>query len=129
MYSDTTFCSSSFHFLHVLNNAAANICVQSLCGHTFLFLFSRSHRGTCGQRFKEAFIALAGVAQWVEHRSVNQKVAGSIPGQGTCLRCGLGPSHLVDVSLTQLTHRCVSPSLPPSLSRLSKNESIKSLKR
>ena len=34
---------------------------------------------------------LAGVAQWTEHWPVNQRVAGSIPNQGTCLDCGLGP--------------------------------------
>ena len=34
--------------------------------------------------------ALAGVAQWVEHQPVNQKVAGSIPSQGTCLGGGPG---------------------------------------
>ena len=35
--------------------------------------------------------ARAGVAQWIEHRPVNQRVAGSIPSQGTCLGCGPGP--------------------------------------
>ena len=35
--------------------------------------------------------ALAGVAQWIECRPVNQRVAGSIPSQGTCLGCGPGP--------------------------------------
>ena len=35
--------------------------------------------------------ALAGVAQWIECWPVNQKVAGLIPSQGTCLRCGPGP--------------------------------------
>ena len=34
--------------------------------------------------------ALAGVAQWIEHRPTNRKVPGSIPGQGTC-QSGLGP--------------------------------------
>ena len=29
--------------------------------------------------------ALAGMAQWLEHPPANQKVAGSIPSQGTCL--------------------------------------------
>ena len=37
---------------------------------------------------KIIFLALAGVAQWTEHRPVNQRVASSIPGQGTCLGCG-----------------------------------------
>ena len=31
--------------------------------------------------------ALAGVAQWTEHWPVNQEVTGSIPCQGTGLRC------------------------------------------
>ena len=34
--------------------------------------------------------ALAGVAQWIEGRPVNQMVAGLVPSQGTCLGCGLG---------------------------------------
>ena len=29
---------------------------------------------------------------WLERHSVNQKVVGSIPSQGTCLRCGSGSS-------------------------------------
>ena len=29
--------------------------------------------------------ALSGVAQWIEHRPVNQRVTGLIPSQGTCL--------------------------------------------
>ena len=40
---------------------------------------------------KIIFLALAGVAQWTEHRPVNQRVASSIPSQVTCLGCGLGP--------------------------------------
>ena len=34
---------------------------------------------------------LAGVAQWIECRPANQRVAGLIPSQGTCLGCGPGP--------------------------------------
>ena len=34
---------------------------------------------------------LVGVAQWIECRPENQRVAGSIPSQGTCLGCGPGP--------------------------------------
>ena len=34
---------------------------------------------------------LAGVAHWIEHQPVNQNVSGSIPSQGTCLGCRLGP--------------------------------------
>ena len=63
-------------------------------------------------------IALTGVAQWIECRRVNQKVAGSILSQGTCLGCGTGPQvglckrQPVNISLT---HRCFSSSLSSSL--------------
>ena len=40
---------------------------------------------------KLANFAPAGVAQWIEHWPANQRVAGSIPSQGTCLGCGPGP--------------------------------------
>ena len=36
-------------------------------------------------------LALGGVAQWIEHRLANQRVAGLIPSQGTCLGCRPGP--------------------------------------
>ena len=35
--------------------------------------------------------ALADVAQWIECQPANQRVAGSIPSQGTCLGCRPGP--------------------------------------
>ena len=38
--------------------------------------------------------ALAGVAQWIEHQPTNQGVAGLIPGQGTCLGQGFGPTSM-----------------------------------
>ena len=65
--------------------------------------------------------ALAGVAQWIEHWPVNQRVMGSIPGQGTYLGYGLGPwlgvceRQLMDVSLTHWCFSPLSPSLPLSL--------------
>ena len=40
---------------------------------------------------KNKTIALAGVVQWIECGSANQRVAGSIPSQGTYLGCGPGP--------------------------------------
>ena len=40
---------------------------------------------------KKKSVALAGVAQWIEHQPANQIVACSIPSQGTCLGCGPGP--------------------------------------
>ena len=61
--------------------------------------------------------ALAGVAQWIECRPANQRVAGSIPSQDTCLGCGPGPQlgackkQPIDVSLA---HWCSSPSFSPS---------------
>ena len=36
-------------------------------------------------------VALAGVAQWTDGWPVNQRVAGLIPSQGTCLGYGPGP--------------------------------------
>ena len=36
-------------------------------------------------------LALPGVAQWIEHWPVNQRVTDSIPSQDTCLGCGSGP--------------------------------------
>ena len=36
---------------------------------------------------RNVFVALAGVAQWIEHWPANQRVANSIPSQGTCLGC------------------------------------------
>ena len=41
--------------------------------------------------YKTVFLLLAGVAQWIKCWPVNQRVAGSIPSQGTCLGCGTGP--------------------------------------
>ena len=35
--------------------------------------------------------AVAGVAQWIECWPVNQRVAGSISSQSTCLGCRPGP--------------------------------------
>ena len=43
------------------------------------------------KKHKTKLSALAGVAQWTVCRPANQRVAGSIPSQGTCLGCGLGP--------------------------------------
>ena len=70
---------------------------------------------------------LAGVARWIEHRPVRQRVAGSIPSQGTCLGCRPGPrwgacerQPHIDVSLPLF--------LPPFLS-LFKRKKIKSLKK
>ena len=38
-------------------------------------------------------VALAGMAQWIEHQTSNQRVVGSFPSQGTGLGCRLGPQY------------------------------------
>ena len=38
-------------------------------------------------------LSQAGVAQWIECRPVNQRIACLIPSQGTCLGCRLGPQY------------------------------------
>ena len=40
---------------------------------------------------KKYWSALAGVAQWIECWTANQRAAGLIPSQGTCLGHGPGP--------------------------------------
>ena len=63
--------------------------------------------------------ALAGVAQWVEHQPVNQKVAGSIPSQGTCL----GVARVLSKGCMRGNHTLMFLSLFFSLpSPLSRNE-------
>ena len=76
-------------------------------------------------------VALAGVAQWIECQSVNERVAGLIPCQGTCLGCGQGPQ-LGACKGQAATSGCISQtsmflSLSFSLpSHLSKSKQIKS---
>ena len=36
-------------------------------------------------------LALAGVAQWIEHWPANHRATSSIPSQDICLHCGPGP--------------------------------------
>ena len=43
-------------------------------------------------KFKNHSVALAGVAQWIELWTGNQRVIGSIPSQATFLGCGPGPN-------------------------------------
>ena len=51
-------------------------------------------------------MALAGMAQWIQCHPANQRVAGPIPSQGTCLGCRPGPQlgvcerQRIDVPLT-----------------------------
>ena len=51
---------------------------------------SSSVKGEIVLTLKGCCVALAGVTQWIEHRPVNQRVAGSTPSQGTGLGCGAG---------------------------------------
>ena len=41
------------------------------------------------------------MVQWIESGLANQRIAGSIPSQGTCVGCGPGPQYdaHIDVSL------------------------------
>ena len=59
-------------------------------------------------------MVLAGAAQWIEHWPVDQKVAGSIATQVTCLGCRpdsqLGVCERPTMNIS-LTHWCFSPSL------------------
>ena len=75
-----------------------------------IFTNDTSEKELISKIYKE--LALAGVAQWIECRTANQRVAGSIPNQGTSLDYRPGPQlgvhkrqpH-IDVSLP--------PCLPP----------------
>ena len=42
-------------------------------------------------RIHKEILALTGMAQWTKCLPMNQRVAGSIPSQGTCLGFGPGP--------------------------------------
>ena len=73
--------------------------------------------------------ALGGMAQWIEHWPMNQKVISSIPSQGKCLGCRPGPQ--LGVCERQLI-QCFSPSLSPLFSfslNKSTNKSLKNFHR
>ena len=61
--------------------------------------------------------ALAGVAQWIECWPANQKVAGLIPSQGTCLCFGQVPSRRQVRGNHILMFLFLSFSLPSPLSK------------
>ena len=65
---------------------------------------------------KNIYLALAGVAQRTECRHANQRVAGSIPSQGTCLGCQV-PSRGHARDNHTVTFLSLSPSLPPLLTK------------
>ena len=56
----------------------------------FLFSYSSTTKRHTTQ-FKNQQRALAGVAQWIDHGSANQRVTGSISSWGTCLGCRPSP--------------------------------------
>ena len=64
--------------------------------------------------YQKINIALAGVAQWIEHQPVNQRVTSSIHSQGTCLGCRPGqvPSRGQARGNHTLMFLSLSPSLP-----------------
>ena len=62
--------------------------------------------------YKRRHIALAGWLRRLEHCLIQQKVVGSIPGQGTCLGCGFD---LGSGCVREATNRCFCFSWPPSL--------------
>ena len=53
-------------------------------------------------------ITLTGVAQWSKHQPVNQRVAGLIPSQVTCLGCRPGPQLRVYEKQPYLSHIDIS---------------------
>ena len=58
--------------------------------------------GLCQVVSETSSLTLAGVSQWIESWPVNQKVAGSIPSQGTCLGLWLDSCkrQWINISLT-----------------------------
>ena len=64
-------------------------------------------------KVKKMYIALAGVAQWIECWPVTQRVASSIPSLGHMP--GLWARSPVGGALVATTYPCFSSSLSPSL--------------
>ena len=58
-------------------------------------------------------MALAGVAQWIERGPVNQRIASSLPSEGTCL--GILPRQVPSRGRMRGNHTLMFPSLSPSL--------------
>ena len=102
LFSNLHICERA-DFLHILNpnntlqdHVKAGMRIQHLLSHIL-----------------NRFVALAGMAQWIECWPANQKVTSLIPSQGTCLGCRPGPrweKELIDVFLAH--------SLPSPLSKL-----------
>ena len=64
---------------------------------------------------KSTFMALVGVAQWIEHRPLNQGVTGSIPVRAHAWVAGQVPSR----GRSSGNHTLMFPSLSP-LSKINK---------
>ena len=64
---------------------------------------------------KKMLLAPAGVAQWIEHWPVSQRVAGSIPSWGTCLGCE--PGQVPSGGHARGNHAWMFLSLPSPLSK------------
>ena len=60
-------------------------------GYNFPLQFSAVTKENKNNITLKIIWTLAGVAQWIKRGPANQRVAGSIPSQGTCLGCGPGP--------------------------------------
>ena len=67
--------------------------------------------------FKKSWSPPAGIAQWVEHGPMNQRVTSLIPSQGTCLGCSQVPSRGHARGNHTLTFLFLSFSLPSPLSK------------
>ena len=94
-FFDTTLVTSppagtlgSFDILTTLQSTHLAFEGRSGRGHS---CFQHSLAGANYPPSKNFLSALAGVAQWIERRPENQRAAGSIPSQGTCLGCRPGP--------------------------------------
>ena len=90
--------------------------LQKLCSASEVSLDIRNFTRACRNRAKvkgakSPDLALAGVAQWIEGQPANQRIAGSIPNQGTCLGCRLGPQ-LGPHERQPHIHVSLSPLLP-----------------
>ena len=88
-------------FIKIKKFCSANITVKKMkrqaTGWKKTFAKHISGKGFVSKEYKELLklndkktTALAGVAQWIECRPMNQKVTGSNPSQGTCLGCWPG---------------------------------------
>ena len=78
--------------------------------------------------WKGSYLALTSMVQWIGRHSSKQKVASSIPGQGTCLGCWFSPwaGHVPEAMDQCFSLTSMFLSLP---SPFSKNKQIKILKR